>query len=109
MNKEFLREKRESLGLSMRNLADQIGVSKSTVSRWESGATKVISSNVLFKLAQALKISPVEVLLVMGYDNKNKHFSEARIQRIYDAYIIMDDDGKDKAVKLLEDLAEKYK
>lgn len=35
--KEILKSRRLELGLSMKELADKVGVNEATISRWESG------------------------------------------------------------------------
>lgn len=56
----YLQEWRESRGLTGQQLGDRLGVSKGTISRWESGK-RVPNTNVLEALAEALS-TPVETL-----------------------------------------------
>ena len=60
--KDILRSRREDLGLSMRQLADMLGVSESTVSRWESGYIAHMKRSKIKALADALKISPLVIV-----------------------------------------------
>ena len=66
MNKYFLKNRRESLGLSQGELAAKIGVNVSTISRWESGDIENMKRDKIVKLAQALNISPA---VIMGWDD----------------------------------------
>ena len=57
---------REQIGLTMQELADAVGVSKSTVSKWEKGSIKNMRRDKIEKLAIALKIKPS---LIIGMDS----------------------------------------
>src|SRR5262245_18631851 len=55
----FIQERREMAGLTQQQLADRLGTSAGTVSRWESpklGKRRVPSSEVLAAIAEALNI-----------------------------------------------------
>lgn len=54
--------KRKSLGLTMRQVADAVGVSEGTISRWESGDIKNMRREKIDLLAKILKISPDELI-----------------------------------------------
>lgn len=56
--KEFIRQRRIDLGLSMEDVAIACGVAKATVSRWESGDIENIKSNKIKSLAKVLQIKP---------------------------------------------------
>ena len=56
--KEFIRKRRKDLGLSMEDVADACGVTKATVSRWESGDIANIKSNKIKALADVLQVRP---------------------------------------------------
>ena len=58
----FIKSKRLELGLTMREVADFVGVSEGTISRWESGEIKNMKRNKIAKLSQILKISPMELM-----------------------------------------------
>lgn len=49
-----IRAAREQEGLSQQDLADAAGVSKSAVSQWETGDTKSLRPDNLFKIARRL-------------------------------------------------------
>lgn len=55
---ELLKRRRDELDLSMAEVAQRVGVSEGTVSRWESGQIKDIRRSKLRDLAKALKIEP---------------------------------------------------
>lgn len=60
-----LRHRRKLLGLSMKEVADRIGVSEATVSRWESGDIANMKRNYIKEYANVLRVSP---LYIMGDD-----------------------------------------
>lgn len=59
---KFLKDRRISLNLSLNQIAIYCGVSKSTVSRWESGFIDKIKRGHIYMLSQKLRI-PVEIIL----------------------------------------------
>lgn len=63
--KDIIRERRMVLGLTMKEVADKVGVSEATISRWESGEIANMRRGAIFSLSKALNISPNEI---MGWD-----------------------------------------
>jgi transcriptional regulator with XRE-family HTH domain len=63
---EYLRSRREELGLTQEQLASKIGVSQATVSQYEKGSITPRPRN-LYSLAVALELSPDEVLAASGF------------------------------------------
>ena len=64
--KEIIKETRQQLGLTMKEVAEAVGVSEATVSRWESGDIENMRRDKIAKLAEALKISPA---VLMGWED----------------------------------------
>ena len=56
--KEIIKIKREELGLTLEEIGKIVGVSKTTVQRWESGEIKNLRRDKIGKLANALGVSP---------------------------------------------------
>ena len=54
--------RREELGMTQDELAKAVGVSKSSISRWESGDISNMMRNRIQKLAEVLKVSPLALL-----------------------------------------------
>lgn len=71
--KDIIKEKRLEHGLTMKELAQKVGVSEGTVSRWESGEIANMRRGAMVALSKVLGISP-EVL--MGWDQEDKSKSE---------------------------------
>ena len=55
--------KRKELGLTLDELGKLVGVSKSTVKKWESGYIKNMRRDKIISLAKALQVSPMDILL----------------------------------------------
>lgn len=66
MDFSILKERRKALNLQQKQIADYVGVSPATVSRWENGDISSIKDQYLIKLSTILKISPN---LVIGWDD----------------------------------------
>lgn len=60
--KDIIREKRIELGMTMKEIADKVGVSEATISRWESGEIANMRRGAIFSLAKTLNISPNEIM-----------------------------------------------
>lgn len=56
-----IRKFREELGISQKQLAEQIGVSNSRISNWEQGINRP-DADILAKLCTALNVSPSSLL-----------------------------------------------
>ena len=63
-----IKMKRESLGLSLNELAKEISISNSTLSRIESGKLKNPKAVYLFRISKVLKINYELLLELQGYD-----------------------------------------
>ncbi len=59
--KDIIRNKRIERGYTMKELANLVGVSEATVSRWESGHLATMKHTKIAILAEALGISPAEL------------------------------------------------
>mgnify|MGYP002600611325 CR=1 FL=1 len=64
--KDIIKAKRLELGMTMKELAEKVGVSEGTVSRWESGEIENMRRNVIVSLAKALKLTPA---VLMGWND----------------------------------------
>lgn len=110
--KDILRERREELSITMKELSVKVGVSESTISRWESGDIANMRRDKIALLSEALQISPA---VIMGWDEKafNKQSSGITSGEIefLSRYRKLDDDDRyylDRVINgLLQD--DKYK
>jgi transcriptional regulator with XRE-family HTH domain len=60
--KDVLRNRRIELQLTMKEVADKVGVSEGTISRWESGDIANMRRDKIMALAKALQISPAVIM-----------------------------------------------
>ncbi len=67
----ILKKRRKELGLTLAQIADEMGVAEATVQRWESGNIKTIRHEKIGKLADLLKVTPAAL---MGWD-ENPYFA----------------------------------
>ncbi len=89
--------RRKELSLTQKQIADYVGVTEATVSRWESGEIDNMRRDKIANLARVLKVSP---LLIMGLteeetqsDSKN-FVSDTDETRLLDGYRELNDDDK---------------
>lgn len=76
---ELLRSKRKELNLTMKQVADYVGVSEATVSRWESGNIANMGRDKIALLSQILKITPGAIA---GYDSYQKDLGKKAAVKI---------------------------
>lgn len=62
---KILKTRRLELGLTLEQVGDSVGVGKSTVRKWETGAIENMKRDKIAKLASVLRISPA---VIMGWD-----------------------------------------
>lgn len=88
----LIKSKRIKLDLSMDELAKQVGVSKATVQRWESGEISNLKRDKVIPLAKALNINP---LLLLGLEDENRtQKDEEENEREYDELFSQKDLGE---------------
>lgn len=63
---ERIQKRRKELGISVDEIADELGVDKSTIYRYESEDIEKIPTNILEPLAKILKVTPA---YLMGWSN----------------------------------------
>lgn len=62
-----IHDKRKEYNLSMEELAEKIGVNKSSISKWEAGTVGDIKRTYIAKMAQIFHVRPS---WLMGYDQE---------------------------------------
>ena len=60
--KDIIKERRKELDLTLEDVAGRVGVSRSTVLRWETGFTTNLGRDKIALLAAALHVSPEYLL-----------------------------------------------
>lgn len=71
----LLKNKRTDKNLTMKQVADFVNVSESTISRWESGEIKNMKRDKIAKLSDILSIDPA---LIMGWDEEKQKSEPAK-------------------------------
>lgn len=65
----LLRDKRKEKGLTMREVAEAVGVSEATVSRWESGNIANMGRSKIAALSKILDLTPSEIMGIEDQPN----------------------------------------
>lgn len=76
---ELLKKRRTELSLTQRQVANKVGVTEATVSRWESGDIDNMRRDKIASLANALRVSP---LLIMGIDESEHSYKPVNNEEI---------------------------
>ena len=89
--------RRKELSLTQKQIADYVGVTEATVSRWESGEIDNMRRDKIANLARVLKVSP---LLIMGVTEEEVHTGSKKIvnntdeTKLINSYRELNDDDK---------------
>ena len=75
----LLKKRRTELSLTQRQVANEVGVTEATVSRWESGDIDNMRRDKIAGLANALKVSP---LLIMGMDDTSQLYNPVNSEEL---------------------------
>lgn len=70
--KDVLRQRRQALGMTLKEVADAVGVSEATVSRWESGDIANMKRDKIAALASVLHVSPS---VIMGWEEPPAYYT----------------------------------
>lgn len=104
--------RRNELGLTLEDIARHVGVSKSTVKKWESGFIKNMKRDKMALLAEVLKISPMALL----DENLSKASHEPTTQKKFtpqelthlENYRRLDANGRELVDSVIEKLQEQH-
>lgn len=97
--KENIKIRRLELNLTLEEVSNELGVSKPTLQRYESGVISNIPLDKVEKLAKILETTPS---YLMGWENK--HYSELTADQIdfFNKYRMLDFFGKHTVNVILE-------
>ena len=65
---EIMKIRRQELGLTQKEVADRVGVTEATVSRWESGDIKNMRRDRIAALARVIDVPPAVLMDWEDYD-----------------------------------------
>lgn len=103
--KDNIKKLRNSLGMTLEDLAQQIGVSRQTIQRYESGVISNIPSDNIEKLALALQTTPADL---MGWE-KNNVTSNSPVQKRNSSILLRaEEELSPETFKQLEKMAETF-
>lgn len=70
---DFIKKRRKALGLSADDLALKIGKNRATIYRYESSYIEKLPSDVLVPLAEALHVTPGDLIMKDAPSDNNSH------------------------------------
>ena len=91
--KDDLKQRRIELNLTMAEVADKVGVSEATISRWESGDIANMRRDKIVLLAKALHVSPS---FIMGSEDNNG--SDNRDSELSGVYFSLAKNAQDEGI-----------
>ena len=75
-----IKSRRVELGLTLEDIAQAVGVGRSTVRKWETGMIKNMGRDKIAALAKVLQINPVELVPMPGADRTE---DEERLEALH--------------------------
>lgn len=103
IDKNRLYTRRKSLGLTLEEVANIVGVSKSTVRKWETGYIENMKRDKIALLAKALKTTPYFIMGIEPTEERQPMIS-LQEQSLLNHFNKLNSTGKDEAVKRVEEL-----
>lgn len=109
---KLIHTRRTELNLTLEEIGNYVGVSKSTVKKWEDGYISNMKRDKIASLAKILKINPVALITGDNEDMKtNIHFKQnvESVLSISEKHLIqnynkLNEKGKEKLLAYSEDL-----
>jgi transcriptional regulator with XRE-family HTH domain len=100
---ELIKMRRLELNMTMKELAQKVGVSEGTISRWESGDIENMKRDKIAALARALEVPPA-VLMDWEEYNADRIRKNMEAKRLYDLALVADIRNVEIATDLLKRL-----
>lgn len=98
-----MKERRKQLDINADTLAEYLGVSRTTVFRYENGDIDKVPAKLLTGIAKFLKTSEQ---YLMGWEDNPEAPSSSTSPLILDYYELLNDAGKHEATKRVKELTE---
>lgn len=99
---DIIKNRRKEMNMRQEDLAELVGTTKATVSRWESGDIHKMKRPMIVKLAKVLQLDPLIFL-------QREEVLMPDEERLITAYRQASDEIKGAALAMLEDSAAKNK
>lgn len=96
---EKIKNRRKELGYTMLELADMVGVSEGTVSRWESGYIANMRRDKIVAVSRALRVSPSFIMETDCSATGAENYT-------FDTYSLLNGQGRAKVDSYIEGLLE---
>lgn len=108
---ERIKTRRKELELTQERVGNIVGVTKSTIQRYENGLIKDLKMPVIQAIANALKVNPDWLVLksdtkeLQSNNNSLKSINLSKNElKLVNAYNLLNDTGKQEAQKRVEEL-----
>ena len=98
--KDILKNRRIELNLTLKDVAEKVGVNEGTISRWESGEIANMRRDRILAYAKALDISPG---VIMGWTEKAADNSYNELKTCYDK---LNSNGRERLLEYAHMLTE---
>ena len=105
---DFIRKRRIELGLLMQDVADAVGVSEATVSRWESGHIDNMRRDKIYALSKVLHVSPLVILGMKDFEEESDK-KEDNVKKFTDAISTMTEDEQAELMNYMNFIISKRK
>jgi transcriptional regulator with XRE-family HTH domain len=100
---ELIKMRRLELNMTMKELAQKVGVSEGTISRWESGDIENMKRDKIAALACALEVPPAVLMDWEEYDAERIR-KNMEAKQLYDLALVADIRNVEIATDLLKRL-----
>ena len=100
---EIIKRRRLELDLTLKQVANALGVSEGTVSRYESGEIQNMGIDKIEALSRVLRCSPG---FLMGWEDSANPASDNEEKSLLDTYRKWNHDGKRKLLERADELLE---
>lgn len=106
-----IKSRRKELNLTLKQIADIVGVASSTIQRYENGTISQLKLPVLESIAKALDINPTWLVrddapMILNHLNKSENIKKQNSLELFllDSFNKLNKEGKNEAIKRVEEL-----
>lgn len=106
-----IKTRRKELNLTLKQIADIVGVASSTIQRYENGTISQLKLPVLESIAKALDINPTWLVrddapMILNHLNKSENIKKQNSLELIllDSFNKLNKEGKSEAIKRVEEL-----